>query len=178
MSNDFMDEARKAVAGAARAAALSGNAYSRALAGELFMQQSKPQFTIPEIPAILECFSARRAVADIAKEIEALKANAPENKHLDITMRTPDGRIMAISMIKPVGFSVILAEGFIDNLPCTVMAHVSTLNLFFAYVEARSNKPRVGFIIEVPEAETIEPQPESAQPQPDTKKPARQRAKQ
>jgi hypothetical protein len=133
----------------------------RAFAANNYMQQ--PRFEIPEVPAIFECFSARRAISEIKIEVDRLIAETPEGMALVMTMRTPDGRIMDVSLLTHRGFSTFWAEGRINNLPCKVMGHVSTLSLFFAYEESRSKAHVPGFVIEVSEPQTSEPQPESEQ---------------
>jgi hypothetical protein len=52
-------------------------------------------------------------------------------------------------------FSGFLAKGYIDNLPCSIIGHISTLNIFCAY-EAGRGKTRVGFILDQSEVTSDE----------------------
>lgn len=114
------------------------------------------QFNLPKW-GVMHNASAEVAIAAFAKEIEELEAAAPEKQSLVVTMQTPDGRTMLVESIKPVHFSGFLAKGYIDNLPCSIIGHISTLNIFCAY-EAGRGKTRVGFILD--QSEAAEPQQE------------------
>ena len=173
MSDEYQDAVRKAMAAAQRGLAET----LRPLKAPSFDTSilRPPQLNMVNIPTLFDSLSAGQAIGAIANEIDALQKETPENKHLVITMLTSDGQIMDVELVKAIGFSVFLAKGYINKMPCTVMAHISTLNLFFAYEEKRAGRTRLGFVIEVPEA--IQP-PLEPEPQPSgKKKPARGRAK-
>ncbi len=87
-----------------------------------------------------------KLIAAIAEEIEDWEAQVPEGKHLVIMLRTPDGRVMDVGLVRPSGWQGFSAEGYIQGMPCMIVGHIATLALFCSYEETKG-KSQVGFKI-------------------------------
>jgi len=105
-------------------------------------------------------FGSDRLISVIAEEIEEWKQKVPEGKHLVIHLRTPQGEIMDVGLVKPTGWQGFMAEGFVNGLPCMVTGHIATLSLFCTYEETKGMKS-VGFkiVTEAANATQKEPSP-------------------
>jgi hypothetical protein len=132
----------------------------------VFSEESRAQTmsnifaNIPTISDHLQAiFSSGQSISKLAEEVEVWKQETPENKHLVLNMRTPDGRIMDVGAIRPSGWQMFIAEGYIDEMPCKIVGHIATLLVFCSYEETKG-KSRVGFTIKI--ERTTEPQPEFA----------------
>ena len=114
--------------------------------------------------ALLDRFSVAETISAIAEEIQEIERNSPDKRFV-VMMRTPDGRMMQIYTLRPRGFSTFVGEGWIDDMKCKVLGHVSTLSVFVAIEDKDSKKP-VGFKIGT--ATTVS-QPESEPSESDKK---------
>lgn len=121
---------------------------TRSIAGGLFKQENlAAMYNIPSISDhIRGTFGADRLIDVIAQDIEAWKQKVPTGKHLVVHMRTPQGDIMDVGLVKPVGWQGFAAEGHVNGLPCMVTGHIATLLLFCTYEETKGTKS-VGFKI-------------------------------
>jgi hypothetical protein len=122
-------------------------------------------------PTIHELAGAEYQIGAMAEEIEKWKKDAPEGKHMVVSMRVPDGRSMLVAQVRPLAHGTYVATGFIDELPCMVTGHISTLVLFCAYEEKRGRSQAAGFTV----ATTIRPPQESSRKATGKSKPPRKR---
>lgn len=106
--------------------------------------------------------SAAKLIGEMANRINDWSYQAPEGQHLEVLMPLPDGRIMLVEEIAPLSFNAFRASGYVEGMKFFVIAHVSTLQVFCAFAEARKGAQPVGFKI------TTTPLPESAQSAPGT----------
>lgn len=113
---------------------------------------------IPSLEERMEFSSAAQTITVIARQITEWEKTCPEGKHPVVNMRTPDGRSMDIERVRPEGFNVFIAEGYIEGLRCMIAAHLSTLMLFCSFEEDRG-KSRAGFTAVLPERAALTPQP-------------------
>jgi hypothetical protein len=110
--------------------------------------------------------SANHFIGDLAKKIHEMQDSTPKGMYFVVLMETPDRRQMAVTSIQAIGYNAFSAEGFIDNLKCVVVGHVSQIKLFCTYEEGKATAHRPGFIIKA-----SEPQPAPEQQAQDTTQP-------
>jgi hypothetical protein len=120
--------------------------------------------SMPTTEERLSFASSEYTIGAISAQIKEWEAKTPDGKHLYVTMQTPDGRYMDISTIYPKGYNAFIAEGFVENLPCMVAAHINQLELFFTYEESKGGR-RVGFVLHATEPQSAAKQqpPETSQ---------------
>jgi len=74
----------------------------RSIAGGLFTNTMQNISLAPSIGDHLRAmFSSGGSISNLAQEIEVWKKDAPENKHLVVMLRTPNGDIMDVEQIRP-----------------------------------------------------------------------------
>ncbi len=141
----------------------------RSLAGEAFKNaaNSMQNFRVPTLEERMEFSSAAQTISSIAEEIRAWKERTPQNYHLVVTLRTPDGRVMDVETLKAAAFQTFTAEGNIMGLPCMIAGHIATLALLCSYEETKG-KSRAGFTVLLSELAT-EPPPTPEQTPGDTR---------
>ena len=140
---------------------------TRNVAGGLFKQENLAAM-YPNVPAMLTdrltaIFSSGTSISDLAQEVELWKQNAPENKHLIVMLRTPNGELMDVEQVRPSGWQLFIAEGYINGMPCRVAGHIATLSLFCTYDEVKGRN-RVGFKVVTEPLNEPQPAPEQTTP--------------
>ena len=148
---------------------IAGNAFANAMEQQRIMYANLP--SVPSImqDVLLNLFSASNTIKDLGEVITKWRDDAPEHKHLVVTLRTPDGRVMDVNSLRNQGAQAFVAEGNIMGMPSMVMGHISTLSLFFSYEETKGTNP-AGFKIATTKTTTESPL-EPVPTEPDTPKP-------
>jgi hypothetical protein len=101
---------------------------------------------------LTEMFSAGYGISALAEELDAFKAQRPENTQLKVTMMTPDiGEVMRVRLIKPVGFQMFFASGFVDGEPHSICGHIPRLAVSATY-ENLTEESETDFTIELPDS--------------------------
>ena|ERR1041384_909985 len=95
-----------------------------------------------------EMFSAAYMISALADAIEEWKERTPENMSLVVRMRTPEGKVMKVAVIKPVGFQSFMAVGAVDGNPHMVTGHIATLRVFCYFQPVTDDQEAIEFKIE------------------------------
>lgn len=141
---------------------------SSALAGAAFSMN--PSDLYPKMPTMEERFfftSAEAVIKSVLSRVSAAHAASQNKDALVVTMRTPDGRVMDVESLWAESFATFRADGYVNEMPCSVIGHISTLCLFYAF-EERKSRNRVGFrtdtVVDNPPVTESQPQSEQKEP--------------
>ena len=116
---------------------------------------------LAKMPTMAERFSFASAgdfIYELSQKLYKWQEKPPENMTFVVFLKTPDGRRMQVATLEAFGYNGFVADGYIDDLHCMTIGHISQLQLFCTFEDARSRAHEVGFVIK---ATPPQPAPEA-----------------
>jgi len=98
-----------------------------------------------------EYFGAPHFIHELSKAVAEIESKVGPDERLVVTMQTPDGRSMLIGSVAPRGQVSYIAEGLVEEMACTVMGHISNLQLFFVIEKGKRAPGFLGFSVRTEE---------------------------